>query len=178
MVPHHVRVHLEEPTTFDAMSTPALSGSMVLFVSAGHAEGSGGRSPNCLWNKKKEKKGADLLLNWSHWVDREYQVIELIHAEYPCPEENDLLYCLAFSSWSRARMWQECRQTHPRCCYCYRPNGLWQSACRNVSELKFSELWGASTAHPRMIAIINIWIMANLALLLKHASASCIAGST
>lgn len=56
LVPHQVRVHLEEPTTFDAMSTPALSGSMVLFVSAGHAEGSGGRSPNCLWNKKKKKK--------------------------------------------------------------------------------------------------------------------------
>lgn len=67
LVPHQVRVHLEEPTTFDAMSTPALSGSMVLFVSAGHAEGSGGRSPNCLWNKKKKKKkGADLLLNWPH----------------------------------------------------------------------------------------------------------------
>lgn len=56
LVPHQVRVHLEEPTTFGAMSTPALFGSMVLFVSAGHAEGSGGRSPNCLWNKKKKKK--------------------------------------------------------------------------------------------------------------------------
>lgn len=65
-VPHQVRVHLEEPTAFHAMSTPALSGSMVLFVSAGHAEGSGGRSPNCLWNKEEKKRGADLLLNWPH----------------------------------------------------------------------------------------------------------------
>lgn len=32
-----------------------------------------------------KKKGADLLLNWPHWVDREYQVIELIHAVFPCP---------------------------------------------------------------------------------------------
>lgn len=55
--------------------------------------GSGGRSPNCLWDKKK-KKGADLLLNWPHSVDREYQVIELIHAAFSCLGKMICSYCL------------------------------------------------------------------------------------
>lgn len=64
------------------MSTQALSGSTILFVSAGPAGASEGGHQIVSGIKKK---GADLLLNWPHSVDREYQVIELIHAVFPCP---------------------------------------------------------------------------------------------
>ena len=72
--------------------------------------GSGGRSPNCLWDKKKKKRRwpSAKLATFSrqgisgYWVD-------------PCcvflPGENDLQLLSAFCSWSRARMCQECRNT-------------------------------------------------------------------
>lgn len=64
------------------MSTQALSSLMILFVSAGPAGAAEGGHQIVSGIKKK---GADLLLNWPHSVDREYQVIELIHAVFPCP---------------------------------------------------------------------------------------------
>lgn len=56
---------------------------MILFVSIGPAGAAEGGHQ--IVSGIKKKKGADLLLNWPHSVDSEYQVIELSHAVFPCP---------------------------------------------------------------------------------------------
>lgn len=53
---------------------------MILFVYSGPAGASEGGHQIV----SGIKKGADLLQNWPHSVETEYQVIELIHAVFPC----------------------------------------------------------------------------------------------
>lgn len=67
------------------MSTQALCRLMILFVSPGPAGVPEGGHQIVFGKKKKQKKRkrADLP-NWPHSVDGEYQVIELIHAVFPC----------------------------------------------------------------------------------------------
>lgn len=64
-----------------AMSAQALSSSTILFVSSGPA---GALEGGHQIVSEVKKKGTDLLLNWPHSEDSEYQVIELIHAVFPC----------------------------------------------------------------------------------------------
>lgn len=89
-VPHQVSVHLEMSTPKRNVNTSTLQLDDCVCL-LGSCWGSGGRSPNCLWNKKKKALTFAKLATFSrqgisgYWVD-------------PCcvslPGENDLRYCL------------------------------------------------------------------------------------